>query len=171
LKDELGSKPDRIFTKFQKQICDKGCNPTIAHYDKWAKKNAVIPIIGKVMKEFGVVPPQKQTIDLAEEVAQTIKKKCASRLGGGGNLCEEPIVFSEFGNYIESNVMPAVMNYIGELMPFVAEPMCQKEKAYLEKPDLSEKVIASYLDKYARIGQKLQDLSGKSTSAPLRTLS
>jgi hypothetical protein len=154
MKDSLGNKPDGIFKKFDSQVCKKGCKPVIAHWDKWAKKNVAIPAINMVMKKMGVPQHTKAVIDLAHHVMETVKKECVPRLKGK-HLCQDPETLTAFGNCLKGNLMPVIMGHVGELMPLVAEPMCVKEKAYLESPDLWEKIIPKYLDAYAKVCKKL----------------
>lgn len=155
IKDYLDNKPDEILALFQEKACNSGCKPVIDHIDKWAYKEAALPIIGQMTKALGATPPQRKTIEnLAKESITVIKKKCASTLGKH-QICETPKTPKAFGDCLKTNLMPVVMNHIGQLMPFVAEPMCQKEKAILEKPYLWETVIPRYIDKYTRVCKKL----------------
>lgn len=39
-----------------------GCKPVIAHYEKWAKKNCVLPAIDMVMKDMGM--PQHAKVQM-----------------------------------------------------------------------------------------------------------
>ncbi|KAB8275613.1 hypothetical protein BDV30DRAFT_207701 [Aspergillus minisclerotigenes] len=154
MRDTLEHKPDIIFKKFNTEICKKGCKPVIAHYERFARKNVIQPLITKVMKDMGVPQYTKIVLNLADDVFKVAKKECAKNLGKG-HLCQDPETLIKFGNCLKGNLMPAVMNRFTELAPLVAEPMCAKELAYFEKGDLWEKVIPSYIDKYAAVCQKL----------------
>ncbi|PIG85467.1 hypothetical protein AARAC_007097 [Aspergillus arachidicola] len=154
MKDTLGHKSDIIFEKFNTEICKKGCKPVVAHYEKFARKNVIQPLIRKVMKDMGMEQHTQIVLKVANDVFRVAKEKCAKNLGKG-HLCQDPETLTKFGNCLKSNIMPVVMGHVGELMPLVAEPMCAKQLAYLEKGDLWEKVIPSYFDKYAAVCQKL----------------
>ena len=103
---------------------------------------------------MGMPQHTKIVQNLAEDVFKVVKGECAKNLGKG-HLCQDPETLTKFGNCLKGNLMPTVMGKVGELMPLVAEPMCAKELAYFEKGDLWEKVIPSYIDKYAAVCQKL----------------
>ncbi|KAE8362272.1 hypothetical protein BDV27DRAFT_159938 [Aspergillus caelatus] len=154
MKEALGNKPDIIFKEFKTEVCDKGCKPVIAHYDKWAKTKAIHPLIEKVMKDMGIPQHAKVIKGLAADVAKVIKQDCGKILGKG-HLCQNPETLARFGNCLKGNLMPVVMGKIGSLMPLVTEPMCAKELAYLEKDDLWEKVIPKYLNMYSKVCKKL----------------
>ncbi|KAE8341403.1 hypothetical protein BDV24DRAFT_174795 [Aspergillus arachidicola] len=154
MKDSLGNKPDGILKKFEAEVCKAGCKPRIADYDKWAKKNVVYPVIELAMKKMGAESHTGTIKKLAADVVTVIKGRCAKDIGKG-HLCQDPDTLSKFGNCLKSNLMPIVMGKIGDLMPLVTEPMCKKEKAYLESPDLWEKIIPGYLKKYASTCSKI----------------
>ncbi|KAE8333718.1 hypothetical protein BDV39DRAFT_165136 [Aspergillus sergii] len=154
MKDALEHKPDIIFKKFNTEICKKGCKPVVAHYEKFARKNVIQPLITKVMKDMGMPQQTKIVLNLADDVFKVVKKECAKNLGKG-HLCQDPETLTKFSNCLKGNLMPVVMGRVTELAPLVTEPMCAKELAYLEKGDLWEKVIPSYIDKYAAVCQKL----------------
>ncbi|KAB8226039.1 hypothetical protein BDV33DRAFT_197860 [Aspergillus novoparasiticus] len=146
IKDTLEHKPDIIFEKFNTEICKKGCKPVVAHYERFARKNVINPLITRVMKDMGMPQHTKIVLKLADDVFKVVKGECAKSLGKG-HLCQDPETLRKFGNCLKGNLMPVVMGKIGDLMPLVAEPMCAKELAYFEKGDLWEKVIPSYIDK------------------------
>ncbi|GMF66782.1 unnamed protein product [Aspergillus oryzae] len=103
---------------------------------------------------MGMPQHTKIVQNLAEDVFKVVKGECAKNLGKG-HLCQDPETLTKFGNCLKGNLMPTVMGKVGDLMPLVEEPMCAKELAYFEKGDLWEKVIPSYIDKYAAVCQKL----------------
>lgn len=139
---------------FKAQICDRGCKPIIAHYDKWARKNVVIPVINVVMKKMGATEHTKAIVDLADDVVKAIKEKCAPTLGKK-HFCQDPATLQTFGGCLKENLMPVVMKKVGEFLPLVAEPMCIKEMKYLKSPDLWEKIIPNYMNKYAKACKSL----------------
>lgn len=100
------------------------------------------------MKKLGAGKHEKTIQVLVDETSKAIKQTCAPALGSR-HVCEDAKKFHEFGNCLKSQFMPTVMGKVSELMPLVAEPMCQKEKAYFEKPDFWENVIPEYITKYA----------------------
>ncbi|KAE8419730.1 hypothetical protein BDV36DRAFT_293847 [Aspergillus pseudocaelatus] len=157
MKDALGNKPDIIFKEFKTEVCDKGCKPVIAHYDKWAKQKAIEPLIEQVMKDIGIPQHAKIIKTLARDVAKVVKKDCGKLLGKG-HLCQDPETLTKFGNCLKSNLMPTVMGQVGNLMPLLTEPMCAKGLAYLEKGDLWEKVIPKYLDMYSKGGALVEEM-------------
>lgn len=154
IKDSLVDRPEGILEKFTHQACRKGCKPVIAHYDKWARGNAGTPAIDFVMKKMGVPQHAKAIPGTAEDVVKVVKGQCARKLGKK-HLCQDPETLKTFADCLEGIPMPVLMGKIGELMPLVSEPMCKKEKAYLESPDLWEEVIPIYLNKYAAVCNKL----------------
>ena len=149
MKEVAGPLGEKVHKMYVERVCNKGCKPVIAHYDKWARKNAVIPAIELVMKKMGVPQHAKSILGLAEDVVKAIKQSCSKQLGNS-HFCQDPQTLKAFGECLKSNLMPVVMSKVGELMPLVAEPMCVKEKKYLEGPDLPENVIPNYMDKYAQ---------------------
>ncbi|KAJ5103075.1 hypothetical protein N7532_003604 [Penicillium argentinense] len=154
MKDALKENPDKIFHHFQELVCDKGkYKPKVSNYEKWADKNAVQPMIKKVMKDMGL--PDKESIlqKLAKQVVKVVKTKCKKYVTV--NLCQDPETLEGFGACLKDNLLPVVMENIGGLMPLVSEPMCKKEFAYLQKDELWDKVIPSYMFKYAAVCKKL----------------
>ena len=154
MKDALLDKTDNIFDKFVTEVCSKNCRPVIAHYDKWAKTNAITPVIDQVMKDMGVPQHAKVIHGLATDVATVVKKECAKYLGKS-HLCEEPDTFKKFGGCLKSNLLPVVMGRVGQLMPLLTEPMCVKESKYLQSDDLWQKVIPKYIMKYSKVCRTL----------------
>jgi hypothetical protein len=152
--DNLGDKPDTIFKQFSSIICNKGCKPIIAHYDRWAKKNVVMPMIKYAMKKMGLPQHERTIHKLADHVVATVKAKCKPQLGKQ-HLCEDPETLENFGRCLKAQLMPVVMENIGGLMPLVAEPICKKEFSYLQKDDLWERVIPGFFHKYAGVCTQL----------------
>lgn len=153
IKDDIGDRPDKIFRQFNKQICKKGCQPTIEDIDKFAKHRLYEPFVKKVAKDIGVTQHQGALLALANDALDIVKEKCAAGLGKK-NLCQDPATLTDFGTCLRGNLMPALMNNIGQLMPLVAEPLCKKEYDYLMKDELWEGTIPRYLKKYARTCKK-----------------
>jgi hypothetical protein len=86
------------------------------------------------MNKMGAAQHTQLMIDLADDLIRTAKKKCVPILRGKP-LCQEGAL-ATFGNCLKLNLMPVVMSNLSQLMPLVAEPMCVKEKAYLDSSKL-----------------------------------
>lgn len=153
IKDSLADKPDIIFKEFYNEICKKGCQPTIQDFDKFAKHDLFEPIIKIVTKDMGITQHQHSLLALANDLVNVVKKDCAQHLKGK-HLCQDPATLDNFGKCLKGNLMPVVMSKVGQLMPLVAEPLCQKEYAYLQSDKLWEGTIPRYIKKYARTCKK-----------------
>lgn len=154
IRDAIGNKPDQVLEKFGAQVCKKGCKPIIANWDKWARKNVFLPLIDQVAKDMHIPQHKKLLVELGDEVVKVVKKECVPKLGKH-HLCEDPETFSEFGTCLKASLLPVVLSKVDKIMPLVAEPMCKKELAYLKKPDLWEKTIPEYLEKYSNVCSRL----------------
>lgn len=153
IRDTLGDRPDGIYEKFQKEVCEKGCKPQINHYDKWAERHAVKPAVRSTMLKMGM-PTYVRVVDkLANEVVKVIKEKCARNIKG--HLCQDPSTLRGFGDCLKGNLMPVVMGRITDLLPLVTEANCLKESKYLDQSELWETEIPYYFKQYARVCNKL----------------
>jgi hypothetical protein len=152
--DALGEKPDKIYKLFYKEICEKGCTPDITHFDKWARRHVLRPLVTQTMKKLGVPQYTKTVENLVQAAAKTSKENCAKELDNS-HLCENPKKFEAFGQCLKGSLLPVVMSRVGELGPLLAEPVCQKAYDYLQKPDLWEKVIPRYIALYSKVCDKL----------------
>ncbi|KAF7133939.1 hypothetical protein CNMCM5793_005465 [Aspergillus hiratsukae] len=147
--DALGDKPDKIYKQFYTQICEKGCKPNLSHFNKWARKHVVQPVIAQTMKEVGLPRHTQRLVDLADEVGRVTKQECVKELGGS-HLCQDPTKFEAFGACLKGNLLPVLLTKAPEFMDLLAEPACQRISDYLAKPDLWEKVIPKYIANYSK---------------------
>ncbi|KAJ5565811.1 hypothetical protein N7535_007449 [Penicillium sp. DV-2018c] len=77
----LVGRPTHLFNKFQSEICDAGCQPTIPHWDLWTRNNSFVPAVRSLMRRMNVPHKEEALLKMGDDVALTIKENCASMLG------------------------------------------------------------------------------------------
>lgn len=155
LKDSLGNKPDQVLEQFNKQVCAKGCKPVIADYDRYVRKNLLLPAINEISNNLNL--PRSDTnklIKLADQTATVVKQKCAPSLGKT-HLCADSGALTKFGKCLKDNLLPVVMSNIGDVLPLLSEPNCQKFYQLLQGPLVFEKIIPTDLVRYSKVCKAL----------------
>lgn len=151
----LASRPSDLFDKFQREICDSGCQPTVPHWDLWTRNNTFVPAVHSILKRLNV-PRQEQTmIELGDDVATIIKVRCGATLGDR-HICVDPETLADFGNCFKRNFVKAAFAHLPKLLPMASEDVCREQLAYLKDGNLWDNVIPQNMRDYAAVCQDLE---------------
>ena len=151
----LASRPGDLYDKFQREICDRGCQPTVPHWDLWTRNNTFVPAVHSVLKRLNV-PRQEQTmVELGDDVATIIKVRCGAALGDR-HICADPNTLAGFGNCFKKNFLKAAIVHLPKLLPMASEEVCREQLAYLKDGHLWENIIPQNMRDYAQVCQDLE---------------
>ncbi|KKK15574.1 hypothetical protein ARAM_007434 [Aspergillus rambellii] len=136
----LASRPNDLFETFQREICDKGCQPTVPHWDLWTRNNTFVPAVRSVMRHLNAPKQEEAMVKLGDEVADIIKRRCGPKLQGR-DICADSDILAAFGNCFKTNFVRAAMSNLPALLPMASEPVCRKQYEYLQSDDLWDEII------------------------------
>ena len=152
----LASRPSDLFDKFQHEICDQGCQPTVPHWDLWTRNNTFVPAIHSIMKKFNVPRQEETMIQMGDSVAEIIKVRCGPALGDN-HICADPETLAGFGNCFKRNFVKAALLHLPKLLPMASDEVCREQYEYLKDGHLWETVIPRNMREYARDCKHLGD--------------
>lgn len=150
----LADRPSELFEKFQTEICDRGCQPTVPHWDLWTRNNTFIPAVRSVMQRLNVPGQEAALIKLGDDAAEVIKARCGPIIEGR-NVCADPDTLAEFGNCFKRNFLRTAIVNLPVILPMASEEACQEQYQYLKDDDLWEVVIPNNMREYAEVCEKL----------------
>ncbi|KAB8237041.1 ABC1 kinase family protein [Aspergillus alliaceus] len=144
----LAGRPSDLFDKFQQHICDRGCRPTVPHWDLWTRDNSFLPAVRSVMKRLDAPRQEEAMIKLGDDVADIIKRRCGPMLHGG-DLCSDSETLAGFGNCFKKSFVRAALMNLPTLLPMVSEEVCREQYEYLKTDQLWEEIIPNNMKEYA----------------------
>lgn len=150
----LVGRPGHLFNKFQSEICDKGCQPTIPHWDLWTRNNTFVPAVRSLMTRMNVPHKEEALFKMGDDVAVIIKERCAPLLHGG-HICSDPTTLADFGNCFKRNFFKASIKHIPILLPMASEKGCQEQYKFLQGETLWEETIPQNMRDYASVCNQL----------------
>lgn len=153
----LVGRPSHIFNKFQTEICDKGCQPTIPHWDLWTRNNSFVPAVQSLMKRMDVPHQEAALLKMGDDVAVTIKRRCAPLLHGK-HICADPNTLADFGNCFKRNFLQASIKHLPVLLPMASEQACREQHKFLQQDELWEETIPQNMRDYASVCDTLGPL-------------
>ncbi|KAL4884816.1 ABC1 family-domain-containing protein [Aspergillus karnatakaensis] len=121
----LAARPNDLFNKFQHEICDRGCQPTVPHWDLWTRNNTFVPAVRSVMQTLNAPKQEEAMVKLGDDVADIIKRQCGPKLQGR-HICADSHVLAAFGNCFKKNFVKAAISNLPTLLPMASEPVCRK---------------------------------------------
>lgn len=152
----LAGRPGDLYDKFQREICDRGCQPTVPHWDLWTRNNTFVPAVHNALKRLHVPRQEETMIQLGDDVANIIKVRCGPALGGN-HICSDPETLAGFGNCFKRNFVRAMIVHLPKLLPMADEAVCREQLVYLQDGHLWETVIPQNMRDYAAACQNLEE--------------
>lgn len=150
----LVGRPSLLFDKFQSEICERGCQPIIPHWDLWTRNNTFVPAVRSLMKRMNVSHKEDALLKMGDDVAIIIKDRCAPMLHGG-HICSDPTTLAAFGNCFKRNFVKASIKHLPVLLPMASEQGCKEQYKYLQSDELWEQTIPNNMREYASVCDKL----------------
>lgn len=151
----LAGRPSELFDKFQREICDKGCQPTVPHWDLWTRNNTFVPAVHNILKRLHVPRQEETMIELGDDVATIIKVRCGASLGDR-HICADPETLAGFGNCFKRNFVKAAFAHLPKLLPMASEEVCREQLRYLQDDHLWDYIIPQNMRDYAAVCQDLE---------------
>lgn len=151
----LVSRPGHLFNKFQSEICDRGCQPTVPHWDLWTRNNSFVPAVRSLMKSMNVPNQEEKLLKMGDDVAIIIKDRCGPLLGGR-HICSDPKTLAAFGNCFKLNFVKASIKHIPILMAMASEASCREQYRIVQSDELWEVTIPNNMREYAAVCDKLE---------------
>ncbi|KAL4897581.1 ABC1 family-domain-containing protein [Aspergillus ambiguus] len=145
----LAGRPSELFEKFQREICDKGCQPTVPHWDLWTRNNTFVPAVRNMMKRLNAPREEETMLKLGDDAADIIKRHCGPMLQGR-DICSDGETLAAFGNCFKKNWLRAAMKNLPSLLPLASEEVCREQYEWLQKDQLWEEIIPNNMREYAR---------------------
>ncbi|KAL4743482.1 ABC1 family-domain-containing protein [Aspergillus similis] len=121
----LAARPNDLFNKFQREICDQGCQPTVPHWDLWTRNNTFVPAVRSLMQTLNAPKQEEAMLKLGDDAADIIKRQCGPKLEGR-DICADSHTLAAFGNCFKTNFLKAAIANLPALLPMVSEPVCRK---------------------------------------------
>ncbi|KAJ5124113.1 uncharacterized protein N7515_007938 [Penicillium bovifimosum] len=147
----LVGRPTHLFNKFQSEICDAGCQPTIPHWDLWTRNNSFVPAVRHLMQRMNVPHKEEALLKMGDDVALTIKANCAPMLGGGVHICSDEETLAGFGNCFKRNFLKASIKHLPILIPMASDETCREQLEFLQGDELWEVTIPQNMRDYAKV--------------------
>lgn len=88
---------------------------------------------------------------MGDDVAITIKERCAPMLGGGVHICSDAETLAGFGNCFKTNFLKASIKHLPILIPMASEESCKKQLTFLEGDELWDITIPQNMRDYAKV--------------------
>lgn len=146
----LVGRPGHLFNKFQTEICERGCQPTIPHWDLWTRNNSFVPAVRSLMKRMDVPHKEDALLKMGDDVAIIIKERCAPLLHGR-HICSDPDTLADFGNCFKTNFVKASIKHLPVLLPMASEAGCKEQYKFLQGDELWEVTIPNNMREYASV--------------------
>ncbi|RDW86290.1 uncharacterized protein DSM5745_02932 [Aspergillus mulundensis] len=150
----LAARPNDLFNKFQREICDQGCQPTVPHWDLWTRNNTFVPAVRSVMQTLNAPKQEEAMLKLGDEAADIIKRQCGPKLEGR-DICADSHILAAFGNCFKKNFVKTAIVNLPKLLPMASEPVCRKQLEYLESDELWDEIIPNNMREYAKVCRQL----------------
>ncbi|KAJ5813337.1 uncharacterized protein N7503_000087 [Penicillium pulvis] len=150
----LVGRPGHLFNKFQSEICERGCQPTIPHWDLWTRNNSFVPAVRSLMTRMNVPHKEEALLKMGDDVAVIIKERCAPMLHGR-HICSDPTTLSDFGNCFKKNFLKASIKHLPILLPMASDAACKEQHKFLQGDELWEVTIPNNMREYASVCDKL----------------
>jgi hypothetical protein len=150
----LAARPNDLFEKFQREICDQGCQPTVPHWDLWTRNHTFVPAVRSVMQQLNAPKQEEAMLKLGDEVADIIKRRCGPKLQGR-DICADSEVLAAFGNCFKKNFVKGALANLPVLLPMASEAVCRKQLEYLKSDELWEEIIPNNMRDYAKVCKQL----------------
>jgi len=147
----LVGRPTYLFNKFQSEICDSGCQPTVPHWDLWTRNNTFVPAVRSLMHRMNVPHKEDALLKMGDDVASTIKERCGPMLGGGIHICSDAETLAGFGNCFKNNFLKASIKHLPALIPMASDESCKEQLKFLEGDELWEDTIPQNMRDYAKV--------------------
>lgn len=144
----LVSRPSDLFEKFQREICDQGCQPVIPHWDLWTRNNTFVPAVQSLMKRLDIPRQEEALIKLGDDAADIIKTRCAPLLGGN-HICADAETLAGFGNCFKKNFLRSAVMNLPVLLPMASEEACREQYEFVKDDQLWEEIIPQNMRDYA----------------------
>ncbi|KAF9892809.1 hypothetical protein FE257_000398, partial [Aspergillus nanangensis] len=152
----LAGRPSELFEKFQREICDQGCQPTVPHWDLWTRNNTFVPAVRNMMKRLDAPRQEDVMLKLGDDAADIIKSRCGPKLQGR-DICSDDETLAAFGNCFKTNFLRAAMKNLPSLLPLVSEEVCREQHEWLQKDQLWDEIIPNNMRAYASVCKTLGD--------------
>lgn len=151
----LVGRPTHLFNLFQTEICERGCQPTIPHWDLWTRNNSFVPAVRSLMKRMNVPHKEEVLLKMGDDVATIIKDQCGPMLGGR-HICSDPVTLADFGNCFKRYFFKASIKHIPILLPMASDTACQEQYKYLQGNELWDVTIPNNMREYASVCKELE---------------
>lgn len=151
----LVGRPAYLFDLFQREICQRGCQPTVPHWDLWTRNNSFVPAVRALMSRINVPHQEEALLKMGDDVAIIVKETCGPMLGGR-HICSDPETLADFGNCFKRNFALASLKHIPVLLPMASEEACEEQYKYLKDDDLWERIIPQNMRDYASVCDQLE---------------
>ncbi|GJP91867.1 hypothetical protein CBS63078_1604 [Aspergillus niger] len=146
----LTGRPNDLFTKFQREICDQGCQPTVPHWDLWTRNNTFLPAVRSLMKHVDNPRQEEAMVRLGDDVADVIKRQCGPLLQGR-DICSDDETLAAFGTCFKKGFVRAALTNLPTLLPLASEEVCREQYEWLQKDELWEVIIPGKMREYAGV--------------------
>ncbi|PWY92809.1 hypothetical protein BO70DRAFT_357947 [Aspergillus heteromorphus CBS 117.55] len=146
----LTSRPNDLFSKFQREICDQGCQPTVPHWDLWTRNHTFLPAVRSLMRDIDSPRQEEAMVRLGDDVADVIKRQCGPLLQGR-DICADEETMAAFGTCFKKGFVRAALTNLGTLLPLASEPVCREQYEWLQKDELWEEIIPGKMREYAGV--------------------
>ncbi|GLA76935.1 hypothetical protein AtubIFM55763_008813 [Aspergillus tubingensis] len=146
----LTGRPNDIFTKFQREVCDKGCQPTVPHWDLWTRNNTFLPAVRSLMEHVDNPRQEEAMVRLGDDVADVIKRQCGPLLQGR-DICSDDETLAAFGTCFKKGFVRAALSNLPTLLPLAREEVCREQLEWLKKDELWEVIIPGKMREYAGV--------------------
>ncbi|KAJ5469609.1 hypothetical protein N7539_009227 [Penicillium diatomitis] len=151
----LIGRPTHLYNLFQTEICERGCEPTVPHWDLWTRNNSFVPAVRNIMTRMNIPHSENALFKMGDDVAAIIKVQCGPMLGDR-HICSDPATLADFGNCFKRYFFKASLKYIPILLPMASDAACKEQYQYLQGNELWDETIPKNMRAYASVCHDLE---------------
>lgn len=152
----LTSRPGEVFDMYQREICDRGCRPTVSHWDLWTRNHTYVPAVRSVTRALQIPDHEEKLIRVGDDAAVMIRENCGAIIEDK-NVCFDGETLAAFGNCFKKEFVKVIMRNIFTLLPLVSEDRCRIQYDFVKDEKLWNEVLPNNMREYAANCANLQE--------------
>ncbi|GAD92397.1 conserved hypothetical protein [Paecilomyces variotii No. 5] len=142
----INGRTDTLFYAYQKEICSKGCTPSVSDWDEWTYTNVFLPTVEALVVQTGMTDTVRERfLEMGNDVATLVKRDCRKQLQGK-HFCAEPEALQEWGRCFKTRFVTVAIKKGVKLLPFITNPeICRRELLFFDRDELWHEILPGYM--------------------------
>ncbi|KAJ9217620.1 hypothetical protein DTO166G4_802 [Paecilomyces variotii] len=146
----INGRTDTLFSAYQKEICSKGCTPSVSDWDEWTYENVFLPTVEALVVQTGMTSTVRDRfLEMGNDVATMVKRDCRQLLQGK-HFCAEPEALQDWGKCFKTRFVTVAIKKGVKLLPFITNAeICRRELLFFDRDELWHVILPGYMRLYA----------------------